>query len=452
MSKFESRLSAALDMIQQKTVYLAAVSGGADSTAMLAGLAALRKEKGFTLHCIHVEHGIRSIEESRGDAQAVEALCEKLDVPCRVYSIPQGKVAAFASNGGPGIEGAARYFRHRALRKEARRIKADRILTAHTRDDLIENLLMRILKGSGPRGLAAMPKSRGLLLRPLLDMTRQEVLEYLEEQRISYRIDSTNSEIHYLRNRVRHKLMPILDEFFPSWRTSLLALAETQSLTADFLEAEAKKRLQWEKKLSFLRLNEADFLNAPQILREEAIFFGANILTARRSGPVPRRAVVRNAAKKPAGQDLGPVRFDRQNGFITLKPVLKAKASSKYCNERGFSLLINEAGLYTLKGKVLGLGKNRDLSIRVDSSARFPMVFRNHMEGDRIIRGRHRRRFSDILGKAVHLVCVNVITACNADGPAAFIGISQDGDIIVAGREASETGVFKVSFIEAMDI
>ena len=102
MNTFESSVSAALGQPRAGKLYLAAVSGGADSTAMLAALAALRKEAGFVLHCVHVEHGIRPAEESRGDAKAVEELCEKLDVSCRVISVPAGRIAAFASNGGPG--------------------------------------------------------------------------------------------------------------------------------------------------------------------------------------------------------------------------------------------------------------------------------------------------------------------------------------------------------------
>ena len=458
---FEARLAAALrrafGQVQGATL-LVAVSGGADSTAMLVALAALREKGGFALQCIHVEHGIRPANESLADAQAVLALCEKLNVLCKVVSIPQGKVAAFASKGGPGIEGAARYFRHRAFRREARRINADSILTAHTRDDLLENLLMRILRGSGPAGLAAMPQRRGRLLRPLLDISRQDVIGYLKEKGFSYRIDSTNSDINFLRNRVRHKLIPVLDEFFPHWRSSLLALAETQSLCAEFLASEVEKRLPWKPGMdSTLKLREEDFLAAPQILREEAIFIGTDILMAQCSnnppGNPPRRSAVRNTSKqlgaahiKARACDLGPIRFDKQNGFITLSSACKTRAARRFSGERGFSLLINEAGSYTLEGKLLGLGKNSGLCIRVGTLANFPLVFRNHQEGDRIFRGLHKHRFSDILGKAIRSVCFKVITACDADGTVAFIGLTHDGDIIISNREQAETGLIEVSW------
>jgi len=468
MTPFESRLSAALEKPTAGKILLAAVSGGADSTAMLAGLAALRergvKGAGFKLHCVHVEHGIRPADESRGDADAVEAFCERLDVPCRVVSVPPGRIAAYAAKGRTGIEAAARFFRLKAFAREARRIEADWILTAHTRDDLLETLLMRILRGSGPAGLRAMPRVKGRRLRPLLELTRQDVLDYLGEKGIPYRTDSTNADIRYLRNRIRQKLIPVLDGFFPSWRTSLLALAETQALTADFLSDEARKRLKWERESGLteagisLRLPEEDFFSSPLILREEAVFNGADILLAivknRKPGHVPKRASLRRAVEqKPAArglaEDLGPVRFERKDGFVILKPAAKGRT------ERGFSLLIKEAGLYTLKGKVSGLGKDLHISVGVTPEqiagfntgkttgfpALFPVVFRNHRKGDSIFRGGRKRSFCDILDSYVdnlpHSVYTGVITASDKKGPAAFIAIGED--LTVISREEQET-------------
>ena len=461
MNAFESWLSAALGITDGK-VLLAAVSGGADSTAMLVALAALRKEAGFALHCVHVEHGIRPAEESRGDAAAVEALCMQMDLPCRVVSVPPGKIAAFASNGGPGIEAAARLFRYRALGRERRRVRADWVLTAHTRDDLLENLLMRLLKGSGPAGLAPMPRKRGHFLRPLLGLDRKDVLGYLEGRGILYRTDSTNADIKFLRNRVRNKLVPLLDEFFPSWRSSLMAMAETQAMAAEFLVSEAGNRLAWERCDSGCRLQEGDFLNAPPILREEAVFTGVDLLAkmaskgrGRKLGRVPRRLAVRQAVLGGAVGDLGPVRLERRDGFVTLRPV------TRRTGERGFSLLIKEAGLYTLKAKVSGLKK--DLSINVGVlpdqekpfsgavfSAGLPLVFRNHFKGDCITKGGHKRRFSDMLNSEARSGHTEVITVCDAEGPVAFIATGSDSDkgLLVIGRDGVEAGgeyLFEVS-------
>ena len=496
---FETRLLAGLGELLPGKIYLAAVSGGADSTAMLAGLAELRSrqrrqnEAGFVLRCIHVEHGIRPAAESRGDAAAVEALCEKLGVPCRVISIPPGRIAAYAGSGGPGIEGAARFFRMRALRAEARRVGAARILIAHTRDDLLETLLMRVLRGSGPAGLAAMPRSRGRILRPLLDLGRQDVLNYLKERGLSYRTDSTNADIQYLRNRVRLKLVPLLDEFFPAWRSSLPALAETQSLAAAFLASETRLRLPWERMPRHgesggrqgndfsLRLPEADFFGAPPILREEALFAGVDMLAekAGANAAAPRGAAVRRTAvRRAAGQeaasarDLGPVRFCRKNGFVEMTKV-PGRGRGRYAAERGFSLLIKEAGFYTLKGEVPGAPKGSVLRIEAGFhgaeestpggaagsavfSAGLPLVLRNHAGSDRLFLAGHGRRFSDILDRkagtggepgivdATSLTSAagsgytGIVTAEDAEGNAAFICLG--GDLRVISRETPQAG------------
>jgi len=465
MTSFEAHLYAALEKLKPRTVCLAAVSGGADSTAMLAALAALRKDTDFSLYCAHVEHGIRPAEESQGDAEAVRALCEKLKVPCQVITIQRGKIAAFASKNGTGIEAAARYFRHRALSAERRRVKAELILTAHTQDDLLETLLMRFLRGSGPAGLAPMTRNKGRILRPLLDVGRQDVLNYLKENNIQYRTDSTNVDTSFLRNRVRHKLIPVLDAQFPSWRSSVLVLAETQGLIADFLESETRKRLPWEPGETLFKLREDDFLKAPPILREEAVFTATDMLAAHGDGKpcrCPRRSVVRRAVKQGHAADLGPVRLDRRNGFITLEPSHPRNRTGE--KRSGFSLLIKEAGFYTLNGEVFDAGKNLSLCIKAGSpqaapkaaqntgfSAQLPLVFRNHRAGDFIYKGGRKRHFTDIFNSSERSKYAGIITACDTLGPAAFIAYSITGnDITVTSKDEAQDGGCRDLFFELL--
>ena len=431
---------------------------------MLVALSALRLTEGFTLKCVHVNHGIRPPDESLTDASAVKELCKNLVVPCRVVSFPQGKITAFAARHGTGIEAAARFFRQKALRAEAGRIKADFILTAHTLTDVQETILMRVLRGSAPAGLAAMPRVNGRLLRPLLELTRQDVLDYLAEKGIPYRTDSTNADTHFLRNRIRHKLVPVLDEFFPSWRSSIMALAQTQSLTADFLSAEAEKRLKWEGSgLETLLLPAANFFSAPPILREEALFSGAIMLENKR--PLRRSAVrgaVRDAmrdgteqseAGQGRSQDLGGVRFTERDGFVELA------LAHKKASERGFSLVITEVGEYALKGNVLGLNskeaKNKTV-LRVLAStdtdltgitsagnpvgsfrAALPLVLRSHRGTDLICKGGDKRRFSDILKADARAHYAKIITAEDKDGTSAFICFAANGELLVISADTS---------------
>ena len=314
-------------------MYLAAVSGGADSTAMLAALAAVKGRavhgtaSDFALRCIHIEHGIRPADESRGDAAFVRSLCEKLDVPCRVVSIAPGKIAAAAKDRGIGIEAAARHYRHRAWFREAARLEArrpeavpTRVLTAHTADDMRETVLMRILRGAGPSGLAAMPVSHGRILRPLIALSRCDVLNYLNEKNISWREDSTNTDIHFFRNRVRRCLIPLLEESFPQWQGGIAALGETQSLVADFIQSEAASRIQWQPAPHSLYTDTENFFAQPPIIREEALFQGIDQLlpAARTSHTIRRKNIHRFCKGGITAIDLGPLRLTKDSQRITI--------------------------------------------------------------------------------------------------------------------------------------
>jgi len=361
------------------TTYLAAVSGGADSVAMLVALASLLapgavREKAFKLRCIHIEHGIRPEAESKGDAEFVKRLCKELNVPCKIVSIKPGRIAAVAKERGIGIEAAARLFRRRAWFREAERLSAMRlaampekpqvkILVAHTADDALETTLMRILRGAGPSGLAAMPASRGSIVRPLITLRRSDVTAYLTEKKIPWREDSSNSDIRFFRNRVRHSLIPLLNESFPDWRTALGAFSETQSLAADFIKNEAKTRVLWQSLESSqtpaLWVDSGLFFAQPAIVQEEALFRGIDALLARLSGNARlqtiKRANIRRFCKgEKKAVDLGSIGTAGSigdAGSLRLHKDSKRVIISMPCQgEYGFSLLINKPGLYTLKG------------------------------------------------------------------------------------------------------
>jgi tRNA(Ile)-lysidine synthase len=347
MNDFESAVAAALRNCPPGTVYLAAVSGGADSTAMLAALAASR----FPVRCLHVEHGIRGAEESRGDADFVRSLCEGFGFPCTVVSIAPGKIAGTARRRNSGIEAAARFYRRRALFREGRRIEAEtgapvRILTAHTRDDALETALMRILRGAGPAGLAAMPPNRGRILRPLLSLDRAGVLRYLQDRNLSWREDSTNADTRFLRNRIRHSLVPLLRENFPQWRTGLAAFAETQSLAAAYIAGEARRRVLWAHEGGFLCTGAETFFAQSAIIREEALFLGIGIYLkslGRKNNSIRRASIRRFCAGLVKAADLGVLRVRRAGDKVIIAP---QKSGPR---ETGFSLLIPAEGVYTLR-------------------------------------------------------------------------------------------------------
>ena len=200
------------DMVKPGERIICAVSGGADSVALLWCMWMLREKLDITVEAAHFNHHLRG-EESDRDEQFVRRFCDFHDIPLHVEG---GTVVP----GKKGLEAAARDARYAFLRS-----LNGTVATAHTADDNAETLLMHLVRGSGLRGLGGItPKSDGLI-RPMLDVTRDEVESYLEENWISHVEDSSNAGDAFLRNRIRHSVMPLLKQENPSLALNLSAMA-----------------------------------------------------------------------------------------------------------------------------------------------------------------------------------------------------------------------------------
>jgi tRNA(Ile)-lysidine synthase len=185
-----------------------------------------------------------------------------------------------------------------------------------------------IIIGAGPAGLSGMPVRNGRFVRPLLETTREEVISYLKDKNIPWREDSTNTEDIFLRNKIRHRLIPVLNEFFPSWKKGIGSMAEIQSLAADFIGSEAENRICWEtasSSRSSFTTSESNFFNQSLIIREEAVFQGINLLSAQTvSVRGIKRYVVRDfCLGKMTACDLSLARITRKKGKIILAPAKK---------------------------------------------------------------------------------------------------------------------------------
>lgn len=187
------------------------VSGGPDSVALLHAICCISNGRA-KLIIAHIDHGLRG-SESDADREFVRQLAIGLNLPCEIVRLHEfGEVSATAS------EEKLRTARHRHLRRLAEKHSAAWIATAHHADDVVETLLHRLLRGSGPRGLASIPPTRSLsqnlsLVHPLLSATRADVLTYVEQHGLQFRIDQSNSSERYTRNRIRMQLLPLLREF-----------------------------------------------------------------------------------------------------------------------------------------------------------------------------------------------------------------------------------------------
>jgi tRNA(Ile)-lysidine synthase len=209
-----------------------ALSGGADSIALIDALTTLSAARGWRVVAAHLDHGLRT--GSAADARFCRRACRRLGVPLRVG---RADVRARARREGGGLEEAAREERYAFLRRVKAAEGAAAIAVAHTRDDQAETFLLRLLRGSGRAGLACMRPRAADLVRPLLAVGRADVLAHLKERGLPWREDPTNADAALLRNRVRAELLPYLERRFnPAVREALARSAAVLADEADVLE------------------------------------------------------------------------------------------------------------------------------------------------------------------------------------------------------------------------
>ena len=221
---------------------LAAVSGGADSMAALHALRALDWKN---LEVAHFDHQTRDGESAR-DAEFVGETAKSLDFPFHLHSQPVAQEAAAA---GRSFEEYAREVRYEFLLATARRRGCRYLVTGHHADDQAETVLLRLLRGAAPSGLAGIPAVRQMddvtIVRPLLCCTRAQIEQFLLEQGIEYVTDHTNAGLHHPRNRIRHELLPLLArEYNPDVSATLTRYAEIQRNEHEYLNAQALSWLQ----------------------------------------------------------------------------------------------------------------------------------------------------------------------------------------------------------------
>jgi tRNA(Ile)-lysidine synthase len=227
-------------MFSPGDLVLVAVSGGADSTALLHLLHENSKQLGITLHVAHLNHLLRK-GEAEMDVKFVEGLAQKLGVPVSFEKID---VAAVARQNKRGIEETARETRYQFFEKLARQIGASKVAVGHTADDNVETFLMRLLRGSGLKGLCGIPPKRGMIVRPLIKVWRKEIEDYVGKLKLVPRRDHTNYESKYIRNSVRLKLVPQLKIY--NLNIKEIILQTILLLTEDrlYLESEAMDGLK----------------------------------------------------------------------------------------------------------------------------------------------------------------------------------------------------------------
>lgn len=229
---------------------LCACSGGADSTALLHMLCAT---DGISVVCAHFNHGLRAAESDRDEA-FVREMSQRLGV-----GFVRGgcDVAAYAAAHGVGTEAAARTLRYAFLEQAAKDRGCDRIATAHNAQDNAETVLLNLIRGSGLRGLCGIPPQRGQIVRPLLRLSRAEIEAYLAENGLDHVEDSSNAADDYARNRVRHRILPLLTQENPAAAEHIAATAELLREDEEYLSGLAE---------NFIMTQQAHCVSVSQLL------------------------------------------------------------------------------------------------------------------------------------------------------------------------------------------
>ena len=234
------------------------VSGGADSMALLhmaatepldlgddSGLARVAQER---LHVLHVNHLLRGADAD-ADQHFVQATCDSLGIPCTALRVD---VAKLAQERDGNVEEIGRRVRYDAARELAQKLCVEqgvsrqkaKILTAHTADDRAETFMMNVMRGSGMSGLASIPRHRGLIYRPLLDYTHDQLKDWLKARNLEWHEDATNTDTHYLRAYMRHNVLPLLKARNPMLVQTVCKIADLMTDEDDYLEGKAARKLR----------------------------------------------------------------------------------------------------------------------------------------------------------------------------------------------------------------
>ena len=248
---------------------LVAASGGIDSTVLVHALHELAEKNRLKLWIGHVNHGLRGAD-SEADAEAVQALAERLGLPVRVTAAdPRPLLEGGPSRDRPTLQEAARRVRYAALRAMAGETVT--IATAHTADDQAETVLLRLLRGSGPDGLGGIPERSpdGAVVRPLLTVTRAEIERFARERRLSWREDGSNARLDYARNRLRHRWLPgLAEDFNPRLLRAIGNLAEAQRRDSEWIAAQVEREAasRFVEEGGWLRIDAKDWDALPEAL------------------------------------------------------------------------------------------------------------------------------------------------------------------------------------------
>jgi tRNA(Ile)-lysidine synthase len=371
-----------------------AVSGGPDSVALARALHAVARDLGVEIAgLVHVNHGLRG-----ADADLDETFCRelaaRLDLPIDVSRVD---VAALARARRRSIEAAAREARYASFKTAADRLRASRVATGHTLDDQAETVLLRLFRGAGARGVSGIRVCRGPFVRPLLDCTRQDLLDYLRDLDESFRTDLSNDDRRIPRNRIRHELLPVVDRIAPGARRALARMAAHSADDESFFR-EAVIRLAPSVVLPGGQVCLEALASQPPALARRLIRWALEQAAPATTFGAAHLAAVTSLIQSPdAGRvDLPGVVVERTGDRLAIRPAMGRSDRARDAGRTRFEyrlpcpgvVEIPEAGVTILAApgqmSVADAGKRVDVAHVRASSVVLPLTVRNRHDGDRL--------------------------------------------------------------------
>ncbi|OJF76520.1 MAG: tRNA lysidine(34) synthetase TilS [Treponema sp. CETP13] len=393
---FEKKLEQILSIINIESLghVILAVSGGVDSMVMATAITRvitlklqkstdksqnteiIKKRAADVLTVVTVNHNLREEKVTAADSQLVYNYCtKKLNVPCIIKTVPRGYIRELSEVRGRGEEEAARYERYHLLSEAASSFAPEEpvfICTAHHRNDYLETVVMRFLQGSSAPGPQLFRKEKNLIyVKPFLDFSREEIEQYASENAVPYREDSSNSNVAYFRNRLRHKVLPFLDSIYPGWDRAVIRGDAKRKEILDVVKKQAEC-LSWKISKDAILAEFSKFKTAMPAVQIQMLYNGLDVLGAgKRISYNQLHLAIENANKFDKNQITGLEKkiFAFANGIEIgfSKGNIYIKNLEEIVTESGFFIIIKRCGSFFVNGGIIDVQmvQNKDIHAEI---------------------------------------------------------------------------------------